>query len=637
MHVVKHFTNTFTFEQNNCGANLITNIYFRICPEVQSEDEDKFIKYFRISKSDKFATDNELEWSDWMVFENKDSINSLNYICNTNYIRIEFKAEYVSQIPYEICDVIIKFDKKEVCNTQSANIFTETLAEQVADYTDNLTNLVSDTMSDYYTQNVLYIKANTNIKNSSDPFLLEWNLLQYENPKVVKILFNDDEEIDTEWVVNPFGMNFQSPLEISIQIKHFQSIFGNASRPQAHDMIYIKKLNRMYEVISSDITRGANYQPMYFKLSINQAEKRNYIETEPIQEFYDNVLEPNMLSIEKLFGETNKKEEVSITDDMQLKTKNRKNKEVYRRNNTVYKQEIDKDYSYKNIIVSQEIFNNGVKISRTHYDFSKVTEGIDILRYTVNKYISDNFTYSCWFNIRENEFENLEVTKYSIIDDKLFLTVKPFNIKNIKTYLGMYNNTDIEYFKIDSYNRTKREFQVTVTDVEKVSNMLQTDLKFMTFNRINFLKSDKLSVWYIPNNGFVIDLNDVTYIYKDVEKDLKFGKWLALVVSFAPTLTNTLKVKLYDPVENSLKDYSIELEQSQYCNYENEIGDIDSYSIEASQNLKITNIKLINKNVGDSDLLNRVINAYIATDSENYIILDNCNLPIEDSYIGNPL
>ena len=113
---------------------------------------------------------------------------------------------------------------------------------------------------------------------------------------------------------------------------------------------------------------------------------------------------------------------------------------------------------------------------------------------------------------------------------------------------------------------------------------------------------------------------------------------MALVVNYAPTLTNTLKVKTYNPdLDEKLNVYAKEFEKPVNCIFENKMDEINNYIIESSPYMKMTNIKLLTKNIDDQELLNKVINSFVIQDSENYIILDNCNIPIENSYIGKVL
>ena len=86
-------------------------------------------------------------------------------------------------------------------------------------------------------------------EKSEDVILDEYSLLNVECPKQVRVVTNKTDYQPGNFNVDVFGITYESPLEISIDISTWKDVYGPNLIPQKSDIVYVKIVHKLYEVL----------------------------------------------------------------------------------------------------------------------------------------------------------------------------------------------------------------------------------------------------------------------------------------------------------------------------------------------------------------------------------------------------
>ena len=100
--------------------------------------------------------------------------------------------------------------------------------------------------------NCLWARA-TPVINSEDVVLQEYTLtnIGLECPKPINVIVNNGDYNAGNYTIDLFGLNYEQPLEISIDINEWYKIFGKDTQPQKDDIVYVQIYHKLFEVKTS--------------------------------------------------------------------------------------------------------------------------------------------------------------------------------------------------------------------------------------------------------------------------------------------------------------------------------------------------------------------------------------------------
>ena len=76
-------------------------------------------------------------------------------------------------------------------------------------------------------------------KNSEDVVIQEYTLYNVDCPKAIRVISNTQDYNPGQLMVDMYGLNYEQPLEISIDLNTWKKVFGENTMPQRKDIVYI--------------------------------------------------------------------------------------------------------------------------------------------------------------------------------------------------------------------------------------------------------------------------------------------------------------------------------------------------------------------------------------------------------------
>jgi hypothetical protein len=189
-----------------------------------------------------------------------------------------------------------------------------------------------------------------------DVILKEYTLFNVVSEKCIKIMVPQNQFPDNRINFDPFGLNFESPFEINIDKRYFETIFGRGSQPRKRDIIYFPITNRIYEINSTYLFRDFMNAPVYFKIELQKYSPRsNTFFQDPA---YKEELDGISLTTTELFGEETRAEEIQVSKPQQYAT-----------TITQMSQDPIRSYVYKDLpIIEYDLNNNWTIVLNNYYD-----------------------------------------------------------------------------------------------------------------------------------------------------------------------------------------------------------------------------------------------------------------------------
>lgn len=248
-----------------------------------------------------------------------------------------------------------------------------------------------------YTVNVLfghevnYYSVQPNGRGK-DVVLREYNLFDVVDEKCIKVLVDKNNFGDGKPIYDSFGVNFEAPIEINIDRKYFESVFGKGSQPRRRDIIYFPLTNRIYSIETTYLHRDFNYYPIYFKCQLVKYEKRQ--DTSWDNPIAEKSLHDYTVNAKDLFGPETEDQIEKITKPQQYYTSTQKRKD-------------DPVRSYIAVntpIIEYNLNNNWTVVFNSYYDLETLSyEGVkEAVRYNSSPILEEDgeLGFSCWFRLR---------------------------------------------------------------------------------------------------------------------------------------------------------------------------------------------------------------------------------------------
>jgi len=259
---------------------------------------------------------------------------------------------------------------------------------------------LSRTVNELFGHEINYYSIQPNGRGR-DVILKEYSLFDVVAEKCVKVMVPGNNFPDNKPIYDTFGIQFEQPLEIHIDRKYFESIFGKGSAPRKRDIIFFPLTNRIYQIESTYLHRDFNLYPVFFKCQLMKYEvKQN---TQFINKVAEKELHDYTVNTKDLFGEETQEEIEKITNPQQyFVSSQRRSEDPTRAYIDAYLPIIEFDLNNNYTIV----FNSYYDLERYLYDdplsTSKTEEQKEAVRYKSIPALGDNdeLSFTCWFKTR---------------------------------------------------------------------------------------------------------------------------------------------------------------------------------------------------------------------------------------------
>lgn len=219
-------------------------------------------------------------------------------------------------------------------------------------------------------------------ENSEDVIINEYTLLNVSCPVAIKVITTNNNYDPAAFTIDAFGLNYDAPLEITVDRITWNETFGSDTIPQKGDIVFLKILNKLFEVSSSTAVYGFAELPTGYKM---QLVKYNPTASRRESEEIRKNIEELTVAQETLFGKEISDEITDITDPMEMGLHN------------TAPMDMNKTYDADAIVV-EDFTENGVIISRSYYDFS-IAEKLPDLKQDIRYEIPDTIMISLWFSL----------------------------------------------------------------------------------------------------------------------------------------------------------------------------------------------------------------------------------------------
>jgi hypothetical protein len=513
-----------------------------------------------------------------------------------------------------------------------------------------------------------------------DVILKEYTLFNVVSEKCVKIMVPQNQFPDNKINFDPFGLQFEEPLEIQIDKRYFESVFGKGSQPRRRDIIFFPLINRIYQINSTYLFRDFMQSPVYFKIELRKYNpKSNTYFQDPT---YKEELEGIGQTTTEAFGEEIKAEELKIAKPQQYAT-------------TINQLSQDpiRSYVYKDLpIIEYDLNNNWTIVLNQYYDLqdafidssefsSEPSRYRNAVRYKILPELSTDqeLSLTSWFSMR-NLYDNTKLTKrgYPILNltvdsfDDETITFSSYPSRHELSQWQDYSDNPEGYVAIkgdafhsggyqvlsvlDSYLFKVKNRSVVFSEgtidwkMQKaqsrnlIDGLYKNDQDVYEGFRVDIIHSgvpDDLSETFLGEGSISIRLND-TIIDSRLEFIPEYGNWYGLVVNVSnkyKQISSNIWELTYDPVDPNQQSSKLrniqsdarmfnspiifsapsDIEQSKESPFY--LTDNNSYKIFTSP-MFLSNVRLF-KNMIDIDNQSTVLNQNIVRDEQLAHIIDN--------------
>lgn len=223
-------------------------------------------------------------------------------------------------------------------------------------------------------------------ENSEDVIINEYTLTKVACPVPIKVITTNSNYDPAAFTIDAFGLNYDAPLEVTVDRVTWNQTFGSDTMPQKGDIVFLRILNKMFEVSSSTAVFGFAELPTGYKM---QLVKYNPTASRRESEDVRKSIEELTVSQETLFGQEISDEIADITDPMEMGLHN------------TAPMDRNKTYDPKAIVV-EDFTEHGVMVSRAYYDFS-IAEQLPDLKQDIVYDVPDTMMMSIWFLIEMSD------------------------------------------------------------------------------------------------------------------------------------------------------------------------------------------------------------------------------------------
>lgn len=463
--------------------------------------------------------------------------------------------------------------------------------------------------------------------NGEDVIVQEYTLHQYECPKALKAITSNTDYQIGNYMVDLWGVHSEVPLEISIDINTWKSIYGEGTMPQKGDFVLFTLLHKAFEVKSSSVVYTVGEQPTSYKCQLgtwqhNANRKESEEFTQSINEITD--------SQDRLFGEAISREVADAVVETETSF-----------NNTTYEDPL-KTFDPNMVITERLIGENGNTISDAYYDFLHTKQNVEYqVAAEYDRECKENhWIFTCWFKTSENDFVktgSVKLGKDPYIKDKDYWW---FDIESeipieVGDQVTIYRGGIIKLNGIIENKECETSFVIRIptSDCLKASKKVSVWWKQGTWKIQNHVQYNIITGYNNDSNtfGINIDQNNLYVKLGQVEKKFiiadghsnDYKKWHYLAIDFGPSSTRVILAKLQDAYNSVDKKVSksIVIDKTQKFRIENFM--FDSLAIEnTEQNIQMCNIRLYENEYPVGDTYEMDMYSNVTRNASKLIVVD---------------
>lgn len=471
-------------------------------------------------------------------------------------------------------------------------------------------------------------------EKSEDVILDEYSLLNVECPKQVRVVTNKTDYQPGNFNVDVFGITYESPLEISIDISTWKDVYGPNLIPQKSDIVYVKIVHKLYEVLSSTIVYTVGEMPTSFKVQLS---KYNPSSSRRESKELRKSIEDLTVNQEELFGEKITDDVTDITDPILFDYNHTSKVDPYKS-----VEDISSGTFIYDFIVHNDLKLNSNLFSVAQYDFSIAKENIIYNRgmdYTIDS--SRNYLiYSCWAKSKNQINEDLAIKYLKKIGTTWTLLISAQYKLEIGDEIQIYRGTFLNVTGKVATKETKSNYTVTVP----ISEVMLANRKLTGWEKLggwkikNINKLNLLSGYYENNKIFSLDINfNKIYINFnnsitnfELPTNFDFSKWNYISIIISPTNNH---IFILERTKNGRSSKICDLTNKQIKNNIN----LDKFSIEnKGSDFEIANIRLYEN---EYDLTEKEFKldatSRFERNASKTIITDDPNIENKMDYIGS--
>jgi hypothetical protein len=160
----------------------------------------------------------------------------------------------------------------------------------------------------------------------TDVIMREYTLQNVQPAKCIKVVVPNNQFPDANFSFSPFGIDYSDlPFEVHIDKMYFEQIFGEGTRPQKRDIIFIPMMDKIFEIMDSFLHRNIMQLQLFYKVKLYKWSPKptNVIVPTgtPTEENGLAQLAEITRNTETQFGSEQDREEKKVTNKQQLKKK----------------------------------------------------------------------------------------------------------------------------------------------------------------------------------------------------------------------------------------------------------------------------------------------------------------------------
>jgi hypothetical protein len=430
------------------------------------------------------------------------------------------------------------------------------------------------------------------------------------------------------------GLEYEVPLTIHIDKKYWEEIASFGTAPQKKDIVYLPLPNKLYQVESSFLDRGFMEQETTWVVNLRkympEASRR---ESNALKDTIDKYT----VSEEEIFGEELQNEYDKIIDDKQFSPFNSTSQDKYKA----------LDPTLKIIPLPIDIY--GVTVAQAYYDMKTSTNYNGVV-YNITDEITpnDDRAITAWVNIRNPTSKSYDVA-WIVSDETLTLpanykikvkTTKRFEIGDTMVIsrpgaLNFYGKV------IDDTNAVNGIYFIHI-DADVIEHLNSVNTNWISAKNYKLVINDPITildginetetgfqVYLYANQYLKINYGTQTHVAA-LSSKLNDQQWYGIVVNIGNTWGQyNFYVWEVDP-DNSVTKLRIKGYETML--FEPESTTVGTYSIDRS-NAYLTNIRLFSTTIEEEKQVRELL-SYFTKDSDQALILDNCDPRFSSPYIS---
>lgn len=367
-------------------------------------------------------------------------------------------------------------------------------------------------------------------ENSEDVIIQEYTLLNVDCPKSIRVTTTNSGYNPGNFQVDLFGLNYEANFEINIDLNTWQSVYGTDLMPQKDDIVFVKMLNKLYEVATATIIYGIAEKPTGYKCQlIKYNPKQSRRESEDLQDTINDMT----VSQQDLFGETISNEVADIVDPIDFGF-----------NNTTIKDEF-KSFDIDSIKEEDIIINSNL-VSNSYYQFNNSSMNVVYNAQAVFDG-SEYWIFSSIFRLNENEqnaFANVEIELYNKNKDSWLFVLRTYSQLEIGQNICLKRGKSMQInAKVSSKVKNYYLIEISVGDCLRNNKKLKdwytkkgwkiSDVN-PTFNLLTCKnsKDDIISSFDVEDGMCRITINNHVYTIQIPSKNVDLTKWCYINICF---------------------------------------------------------------------------------------------------------